>query len=85
MSAHQHDHDPGHRTAPSGSLTALAVTFALTATIFLAQGIGGLVSGSLALLSDAMHMLSDGLCQVLWTGKLVDLVFMPLVRLVFLG
>ncbi len=28
---------------------------------------------------------SCGLCQVLWTGKLVDLVFMPLVRLVFLG
>lgn len=68
MSAHQHDHDPGHRTAPSGSLTALAVTFALTATIFLAQVIGGLVSGSLALLSDAMHMLSDS------TGLLIALV-----------
>ena len=68
MSAHDHAPAPGHRNASNGSLTALAVTFALTATIFLAQVIGGLFSGSLALLSDAMHMLSDS------TGLLIALV-----------
>ncbi|AGF73838.1 hypothetical protein A605_14332 (plasmid) [Corynebacterium halotolerans YIM 70093 = DSM 44683] len=46
----------------------MAAAFILTATIFLAQVIGGLVSGSLALLSDAMHMLSDS------TGLLIALV-----------
>lgn len=51
-----HDHDHGHSDAP---LRALAVTVGITGTVFLAELIGGLVSGSLALLSDAMHMLSD--------------------------
>ena len=49
-----HDHDHGH--AP---LRALGVAAAITGTIFTAELVGGLVSGSLALLSDAMHMLSD--------------------------
>lgn len=49
-----HDHDHGH--AP---LRALGIAVGITGTVFLAELIGGLVSGSLALLSDAMHMLSD--------------------------
>jgi cobalt-zinc-cadmium efflux system protein len=49
-----HDHD--HRDAP---LRALGIAALITGTVFLAELIGGLVSGSLALLSDAMHMLSD--------------------------
>lgn len=51
-----HDHDHGHTQAP---LRALGIAFGITATVFFAELIGGLVSGSLALLSDAMHMLSD--------------------------
>ncbi|HKM25218.1 MAG TPA: cation transporter, partial [Corynebacterium sp.] len=49
-----HDHD--HRDAP---LRALGIAALITGTIFTAELVGGLVSGSLALLSDAMHMLSD--------------------------
>ncbi|EPD71069.1 cation diffusion facilitator family transporter [Corynebacterium pyruviciproducens ATCC BAA-1742] len=67
--AHGHDHGHGHGHDHNhefkGSLKALLVTFSMTATIFVAQVIGGLISGSLALLSDAMHMLSDS------TGMLI--------------
>ncbi|WP_111726441.1 cation diffusion facilitator family transporter [Corynebacterium renale] len=63
---HNHNHDHNHSF--NGSLKALTVTLTMTATIFVAQVIGGLWSGSLALLSDAMHMLSDS------TGLLIALV-----------
>lgn len=68
MGTPHHDHGHNHGHAPAGSLKALLTVFTLTATIFLAQLLGGLVSGSLALLSDAMHMLSDS------TGLLIALV-----------
>ncbi len=68
MGTHHHEHGHGHGHAPGGSLKALVTVFTLTATIFLAQLVGGLLSGSLALLSDAMHMLSDS------TGLLIALV-----------
>lgn len=58
---HGHDHHHGglvHSHAPS-SLKALGIVLAMTGTIFFAELIAGLISGSLALLSDAMHMLSD--------------------------
>ena len=64
-----HDHD--HRDAP---LRALGIAALITGTIFTAELVGGLISGSLALLSDAMHMLSDaaGLLIALlaaWVGR----------------
>lgn len=65
MHAHRQAHDHSHSHAHSGSLTALLISFAMTATIFVAQVIGGLISGSLALLSDAMHMLSDSTGMVI--------------------
>ncbi|WP_310470376.1 MULTISPECIES: cation diffusion facilitator family transporter [unclassified Corynebacterium] len=60
---HNHDHDH-HSHAPEG-LKALLTVLIFTATIFFAELIGGYISGSLALVSDAMHMLSDS------TGLLV--------------
>ena len=50
--AHAHDHSQvrGKR---------LWIVIAMTSVIFLAEVIGGIVSGSLALLADAGHMLSD--------------------------
>lgn len=68
--SHSHSHTEGHdhSHAFSGSLKALIIVFTMTATIFVAQVIGGVISGSLALLSDAMHMLSDS------TGLLIALV-----------
>ncbi len=43
----------------------LLVAIALTGVIFVAEIVGGLVSGSLALLSDAGHMLTDVSAQVI--------------------
>jgi len=51
-----HDH---HRTAAAAHRPRLLAAFLLTATVMLAQAIGGWLSGSLALLADAGHMLSD--------------------------
>ena len=48
-----------------GSKRRLALTFALTASYMVAEVVGGLVSGSLALLADAGHMLSDSVALAL--------------------
>jgi cobalt-zinc-cadmium efflux system protein len=58
MHAHQHDHSHGHHHTIKDT-RALKIAIAMTLTIFIAQVIGSYVSGSLALLSDAGHMLSD--------------------------
>ncbi len=52
-----HDHMHTHQR--------LGITIALNVIITLAQVIGGLISGSLALISDALHNLSDGVAVVL--------------------
>jgi cobalt-zinc-cadmium efflux system protein len=60
-----HDHASGlggghaHAHAAGQSVRRLAVSLALTATIMVAEAVGGWLSGSLALLSDAGHMLTD--------------------------
>ncbi len=58
---HNHDHAHGHggrdRRAPSHA--RLAWTMALTVGYMVAEIVGGYVSGSLSLLADAGHMLSD--------------------------
>lgn len=64
-----HDHDgddhAGHDHAGHGhshgttSTRALAIAFALTAGFAVVEAAGGWVSGSLALLSDAGHMITD--------------------------
>ena len=55
---HDHDHVHGHTHAPD-SVKALVGVIILTTTIFAAEVIGGFLSGSLSLLADAAHMLSD--------------------------
>ena len=64
--AHDHSHGPGegghHHHAPDVSERNERVTLgaaALTGVFMLAELIGGLVTGSLALLADAAHMLTD--------------------------
>jgi cobalt-zinc-cadmium efflux system protein len=62
-------HDHGHvATAGGRHRWRLAVAVAITGLIFLVQVIGGLASGSLALLADAGHMLTDS------TGLVIALV-----------
>ncbi|WP_035930830.1 cation diffusion facilitator family transporter, partial [Kocuria rosea] len=51
------EHDHAH--AATGRRGKLAVVFAITATIMVAEIIGALISGSLALLADAGHMFTD--------------------------
>jgi cobalt-zinc-cadmium efflux system protein len=55
--AHAHDHHPAADAPHTGR--ALAVAFALTCLMLVAEAAGGMISGSLALLADAGHMLVD--------------------------
>ena len=54
-------HDHSHETARDKNKRALGITLALTASFTVAEVVGGLLTGSLALLADAGHMLSDNL------------------------
>ena len=67
---HDHGHHHGHDHAHHGHLQhnhihehtdikPLRISIILTVTVFVAQVIGGFISGSLALLSDAGHVLVD--------------------------
>ena len=66
--AHQHHHDPGHAHAhheaahgssEASSVRRLGVSLAVASVIMIAEALGGWLSGSLALISDAGHMLTD--------------------------
>jgi cobalt-zinc-cadmium efflux system protein len=64
-------HDHGARGL-EGHRRPLAVAFAITAAILVAEVVGALVTGSLALLVDAAHMLTDagGLALALFAAHL---------------
>jgi len=53
---HNHDHTP---TVGSANERKVLLSFALTLGFMLVEVVGGLLSGSLALLADAGHMLTD--------------------------
>ena len=69
-----HDHTHGHEAAAGAPdyRRRLAVAFGITAAILLAQGVGALITGSLALLVDTAHMLTDvaGLAMALAAASL---------------
>lgn len=54
--AHGHDHDHDHGLDASRPLRA---AFAITASVLVLEAVGGLLTGSVALLADAGHMLTD--------------------------
>ncbi len=56
MAAENHSH---HDHARHANVRRIAVTLGLVATYMVAEVVGGILSGSLALLADAGHMLSD--------------------------
>ncbi|MEI4487955.1 cation diffusion facilitator family transporter [Frigidibacter sp. MR17.14] len=59
---HGHDHGPGHSHAPELTASNEKIVLAaaiLTAGFMLAEVVGGLMSGSLALIADAGHMMTD--------------------------
>jgi len=57
---HMHEHEHG-----AGNLRALALALALTASYTVVEVVGGYLTGSLALLADAVHMLSDNVALAL--------------------
>ena len=66
---HNHDHGlEGHSTAGGKHRKKLVLVLCITFTVFAVQVVGALISGSLALLADAGHMLTDA------TGVLIALI-----------
>ena len=68
--AHTHSHGAGesHDHGRERTRKALGITLALTMAFLVAEVIGGLLTGSLALLADAAHMLSDSVSLALALG-----------------
>ena len=65
---HSHEHDAGHGHAHgsgTGNRRRLFVAALLTAGFMLAEAAGSLVTGSLALIADAGHMLTDAVSLLL--------------------
>jgi cobalt-zinc-cadmium efflux system protein len=63
---HAHVHQDGHgHTHDRAGARGLAVALALTCSIFAVQVAGGLIGGSLALLADAGHLLTDASSLIL--------------------
>ena len=58
-----HSHHHSHSTETSG--TRLFITILLNFTITIVEIIGGIISGSLSLISDAMHNFSDGIAIII--------------------
>lgn len=57
--SHSHDHDHHFHDNREGNKKGLWIAFFITACIMVLEFVGGLVTNSLALLSDSGHMLSD--------------------------
>jgi cobalt-zinc-cadmium efflux system protein len=56
---HGHAHGPAAARAGARFAPRLRISFALIATFFVVEAVAGFLTGSLALLSDAGHMLTD--------------------------
>ena len=62
---HSHDHSGHGHSHGSGDKGRVLIAALLTGGFMVAEAIGGLVTGSLALLADAGHMLTDSVSLVL--------------------
>ena len=56
---HAHNHGAGALRAGARHQKRLAISFCLIAVFFVVEAVGGILTNSLALLSDAGHMLTD--------------------------
>ena len=66
---HAHDHAAHVDTGSADGRRRVAITCVLTAGFMIAEVVGGIISGSLALLADAAHMLTDSASLALaWFG-----------------
>jgi cobalt-zinc-cadmium efflux system protein len=57
--SHDHHHGHSHSHDSSASIKSLRLALVLTATLLVAEVVGGIISNSVALLADAGHMLTD--------------------------
>ena len=63
---HDHDHDHAHvHEASESNLKRVMIALVLTGTFMFVEVVGGILSGSLALLADAGHMLTDTMALAL--------------------
>jgi cobalt-zinc-cadmium efflux system protein len=66
---HEHTHAHSHGHAHVANERSVALAAALTGIFMIAEVVGGLLSGSLALLADAGHMLTDfAALSLAWLG-----------------
>ena len=66
---HSHDHAAHVDTETADGRRRVAFAFVLTALFMVAEVIGGIISGSLALIADAAHMMTDAASLALaWLG-----------------
>lgn len=56
---HSHGQGGGHSHGAGGNERSLTVVLALTTTFLVVEFVGGVLTQSLALISDAAHMLTD--------------------------
>lgn len=56
-----HGHDHGHDHTHGANKKALMISFIITTAYMIVEAVGGWITNSLALLSDAGHMLSDSI------------------------
>ena len=68
--SHSHSHDHGHDhshvpTVTSANQRKILISFVLIFTFMIVEAVGGVISGSLALLADAGHMLTDAMALAL--------------------
>lgn len=59
--SHNHSHNHGSETSEKNLFITMLLNFLITA----AEVIGGIISGSLSLISDAMHNFSDGIAIII--------------------
>ncbi len=63
-----HGHEHGHAAGRAGDRRRLRIVLAVTASVMVLEVVGGLLTGSLALLADAGHMATDAGAVVLALG-----------------
>ena len=69
QAGYDHDHDHSHDHTKNSSQGRLALAAVITGLFMVVEVIGGLISGSLALLADAGHMMTDfAALSLAWAG-----------------
>jgi cobalt-zinc-cadmium efflux system protein len=63
--AHDHGHEHGRRVGTDTGGRDLLIALSITVLMMIVEAVGGILSNSLALLSDAGHMLTDNLALLL--------------------